>query len=109
MKEELGWDELQAMKYRAWDHHLALIALALWFSCKIKIKFSLCYPGDTILSEQLQVNVLPQISLPNIRNILQALFPVLRPSLFETQMIIVKTFVDRSRYTATRLRCQTFC
>ena len=28
-KTELGWDEFQAQKYRAWEHHLALTALAL--------------------------------------------------------------------------------
>ena len=31
-KSELGWDEWQAQKYRAWDHHLALTVLsASWF------------------------------------------------------------------------------
>jgi hypothetical protein len=28
-KSELGWDELQAHKYQAWEHHLALTVLAL--------------------------------------------------------------------------------
>ncbi len=27
-KTEIGWDEFQAQKYRAWEHHLALTALA---------------------------------------------------------------------------------
>jgi SRSO17 transposase len=27
-KDELGWDEFQARKYRAWGHHLALTILA---------------------------------------------------------------------------------
>jgi hypothetical protein len=30
-KSELGWDELQAQKYLAWEHHLALTVLASWF------------------------------------------------------------------------------
>src|SRR5512138_1624852 len=30
-KTEIGWDEFQAQKYRAWEHHLALTAAALWF------------------------------------------------------------------------------
>jgi len=29
-KSEAGWDELVARKYRAWMHHTALDALALW-------------------------------------------------------------------------------
>jgi len=28
---EIGWDELEAQKYRAWMHHAALTGLALWF------------------------------------------------------------------------------
>jgi len=30
-KSQAGWDELVACKYRAWMHHIALDALALWF------------------------------------------------------------------------------
>jgi hypothetical protein len=30
-KSEAGWDELVALLYRAWIHHTALDALALWF------------------------------------------------------------------------------
>jgi SRSO17 transposase len=30
-KSELGWDEFQAIKYRAWEHQLALTLLASWF------------------------------------------------------------------------------
>ena len=30
-KSEFGWDELQARKYRAGEHHLAMTILAAWF------------------------------------------------------------------------------
>ncbi|KJU83546.1 transposase family protein [Candidatus Magnetobacterium bavaricum] len=30
-KSEIGWDEFQAQKYRAWQHHLSLTTLACWF------------------------------------------------------------------------------
>jgi SRSO17 transposase len=33
-KSEFGWDEFQAVKYRAWEHHLALTILASWFIAK---------------------------------------------------------------------------
>ena len=35
-KTEIGWDEFQAQKYRAWEHHLALTAAALWFVAQTK-------------------------------------------------------------------------
>lgn len=37
-KSEIGWDELQAQKYRAWKHHLALTILASWFIAQTKHK-----------------------------------------------------------------------
>jgi len=36
-KSEIGWDELVAQKYRAWMHHTALTALALWFIAETKV------------------------------------------------------------------------
>ncbi|MFZ2070303.1 MAG: hypothetical protein WAV32_01600 [Halobacteriota archaeon] len=33
---ELGWDELEAQKYLAWMHHLAMTILALWFITQTK-------------------------------------------------------------------------
>ena len=30
-KSEFGWDEFQAIKYKAWEHHLALTIMASWF------------------------------------------------------------------------------
>src|SRR5207302_1823757 len=37
-KTEIGWDEFQAQKYRAWEHHLALTAAALWFVAQTKFE-----------------------------------------------------------------------
>ena len=37
-KSELGWDELQARKYLAWEHHLALTVLASWFIAANQIR-----------------------------------------------------------------------
>lgn len=45
-KSELGWDELVARKYRAWIHHSALDALALWFIASIRLRWSQQYPRD---------------------------------------------------------------
>ena len=105
-KDELGWDELQGLKYRAWKHHIALIALGLWFwfSCKIKIEFERDYPRDPALNEELGLETLPHFSLPNIRSILRVLFPFQLPSLYEMQNTIIQTFIERARSTASRLR-----
>jgi hypothetical protein len=36
-KTESGWDAFQAQKYRAWEHHLALTAAALWCVAQTKL------------------------------------------------------------------------
>jgi SRSO17 transposase len=39
-KTEIGWDEFQAQKYRAWAHHLALTAASLWFVAQTKLAWA---------------------------------------------------------------------
>jgi hypothetical protein len=45
-KSELGWDELQARKYLAWEHHLALTVLAAWFVAQTKKASATLFPGN---------------------------------------------------------------
>jgi SRSO17 transposase len=45
-KTEIGWDEFQAQKYRAWEHHLALTAAALWCVAQTKLAGVQAYPRD---------------------------------------------------------------
>jgi len=52
-KSEAGWDELVARKYRAWIHHTALDALALWFVAETKLDWVQAYPRDPALQSQL--------------------------------------------------------
>jgi SRSO17 transposase len=35
-KSEIGWDELQAQKFRAGEHHLAMTLMATWFMAQTK-------------------------------------------------------------------------
>ena len=50
-KSELGWDEFQAQKYLAWEHHFALTALALWFIAQVKLRWITQHPRDPALCE----------------------------------------------------------
>ncbi|MDJ0571074.1 MAG: hypothetical protein QNJ53_18780 [Pleurocapsa sp. MO_192.B19] len=75
-KSEAGWDELVARKYRAWIHHTALDALALWFVAQTKLDWRAAYPRDPALIEQLEVVVLPALSMANVRELLKAVLPL---------------------------------
>ena len=37
-KSELGWDEFQAQKFLAWQHHVACTVLASWFVAQTKLE-----------------------------------------------------------------------
>jgi SRSO17 transposase len=105
-KSEGGWDELVARKYRAWMHHTALDALALWFVAETKLDWSQQHPRDPELVQQLEVDVLPALSMANVREMLQAVMPLKQLSPEQATRLVVKHLVNRSRSTRSRLKAQ---
>jgi len=105
-KSEAGWDELQAQKYRAWEHHLALIILATWFVAQTKLEWTQTYARDPELARQLEVEVLPALSMANVRELLQAVLPLNQLSPEQATRLVVKHLVNRSRSTSSRLKTQ---
>lgn len=103
-KSEAGWDELVARKYRAWMHHTALDALALWFVAQTKLDWRAAYPRDPALIEQLEVLVLPALSMANVRELLKAVLPLKQLSPQEATRLVVQHLVNRSRSTSSRLK-----
>ena len=67
---------LVARKYRAWMHHTALDALALCFVAQTKLDWAQAYPRDPTLVQQLEVAVLPALSIANVGEMLQAVLPL---------------------------------
>jgi len=103
---EAGWDELVARKYRAWMHHTALTALALWFVAETKLDWAQAHPRDPQLAAQLEVEVLPALSVANVREMLQAVLPLKQLSPEQATRLVVKHLVHRSRSTSSRLKAQ---
>jgi hypothetical protein len=106
-KTEAGWDELVARKYRAWMHHTALDALALWFAAETKLDWSQQHPRDIELTHQLEVAVLPALSMANIRELLKAVMPLKQLSPEEATQLVISHLVNRSRSTSCRLKAQS--
>ncbi len=69
-KSETGWDEFQAQKYRAWEHHLALTILATWFIAQTKYDWAQTHARDPQLAQQMELEVLPALSVANVRELL---------------------------------------
>ena len=105
-KSEAGWDELVARKYRAWKHHTALDALALWFIAETKLDWARAHPRDPALAQQLEVAVLPALSMANVREMLQAVMPLKQLSPEQATQVVVKHLVHRSQSTRSRLKKQ---
>jgi SRSO17 transposase len=105
-KSEAGWDELVAQKYRAWEHHLALTVLASWFVAQTKWDWARQYARDPALLQQYEVEVLPALSMRNVRSLLRAVLPL--PQLTPEQALeqVVEHLVHRTRARRSRLRRQ---
>ncbi len=103
-KSEAGWDELQAQKYLAWVHHLALTILALWFVTQTKIDWAKQNARDPALLQLLDVDVLPELSLANVREMLRAALPLPSFSVEEANVLVVKHLVNRARSRKSRMK-----
>jgi SRSO17 transposase len=103
-KDEQGWDEFQAQKYLAWEHHAALTACALWFIATTKLSWAKECQRDPELLQQLALEVLPALSTANVREMLRSVMPLPQLSPEEAQAQVVKHLVNRSCSTASRLR-----
>jgi len=105
-KSELGWDEFQAIKYRAWEHQLALTILASWFIAETRWDWRLQFPPDNTLPSELGVDVLPNLSMANVRELLRATMPLRQLSIAEAQDLVCTHLLNRTRSRQSRLRKQ---
>jgi SRSO17 transposase len=105
-KSDLGWDEFQARKYRAWEHHFALTALASWFVAQTKLAWTQQYPRDPQLVQQLEVDALPGLSTANVRELLKAVLPLPQLTPEAAAHWVVWHLVNRARSTRSRLKAQ---
>jgi SRSO17 transposase len=103
---ELGWDELQAQKYRAWEHHWALTVLASGFIAQTQYEWAERYEQDPDWLQELEGEVLPALSFANVRSLLRAVMP-LRP--LDPQQAIdqgVEHLFNRTQSRKSRVKTQ---
>ena len=105
-KFELGWDDFCARKYLAWEHHVALTAAALWFIAQVKLGWKESYQRDPRLKKIFQLEVLPALSMANVRDLLQAALPLPRLGPAQARTLVAKHLVNRARSTSSRLKKQ---
>lgn len=102
-KSEVGWDELRAQKYPAWEHHLALTILATWFIAQTKWDWRQQHQRDPALLQELKVDQLPPLSTANIRELLRAVMPLPQLSVHRATQLVVEHLVNRTRSRKSRM------
>jgi hypothetical protein len=105
-KDELGWAEFQALKYRACEHQMALTALALWFIAETKLDWRTTYARDPELAQEMEVEVLPALSTANVREMLKAALPIPQLTPEAATQLVTQHLVNRARSTHSRLEAQ---
>jgi SRSO17 transposase len=103
-KSELGCNEFQTRKYRAWEHQLALTMLAAWFVAETRLDWMQRFAQDPALLAKYEVEVLPQLSVANIRELLRAAMPLPHSSLEEAAQLVASHLVNRTRSCKSRLK-----
>lgn len=103
-KDEFGWDEFQTRKYRAWKHQLALTILASWFVAETRLDWQKRFPPDDDLLVEYEVDVLPKLSVANVRELLRASMPLPQLSPGQAAELVVTHLVNRTRSRKSRMR-----
>jgi SRSO17 transposase len=103
-KSEFGWDEFQAIKLLAWEHQLALTILAHWFITQTRLDWARRYQRDPALLTHYEVEVLPALSVANVRTMLRAALPLPQLSPQQAADLVVKHLDNRVRSRKSRLK-----
>lgn len=106
-KSELGMADFQALKYRAWEHHLALILLASWFIAETCLDWSKESPPDPQLTQDYATDVLPRLSMSNVCELLRAALPLRQLSIQQAAALVVQHLDNRTRSRRSRLKRKT--
>ena len=102
-KSEFGWDEFQATKLTAWQHQLAFTILAQWFIVETRLDWEARCARDPQLLHHYEVDVLPALSVANVRTMLRAALPLPQLSIAEAADLVVKHLDNRTRSRKSRL------
>lgn len=103
-KSEFGWDEFQALKYRAWEHHLAFTILASWFIAETQLDWQQEHPREPTLLTDYDTDLLPALSVANVREMLRAALPLPQLSSEQAALLVVQHLDNRTRSRKSRLK-----
>ncbi|GIK42951.1 MAG: hypothetical protein BroJett011_67840 [Chloroflexota bacterium] len=104
-KSEFGWDEFQTIKYRAWQHQLALTILAAaWFVADTRLDWQARFAADPALLAQYETDVLPLLSVSNVRTLLRAALPLPQLTSEQATALVIEHLLNRTLSRKSHLR-----
>jgi SRSO17 transposase len=101
-KSELGWDEMEALKYRAYMHTLALCAIALVFMADVKMGQRMNYSPPSEVEKHLNIPKLPDLSLANVKELMKTVFPLPQLTKEEAVEKVIQILWKRSKSTESK-------
>ena len=96
--------DFQALKYRAWEHHLALTLLASWFIAETLLDWAEEFPADARLAQDYETDLLPGLSMANVCELLRASLPLRQLSIEQAAALVVQHLDNRTRSRRSRLK-----
>lgn len=103
-KSDFGWDEFQGLKYTGWLHQLALTIMASWFVTETRLDWADQYARDPHLLQQYETEVLPKLSVANVRTLLRAAMPLPQLTPHQAAELVIKHLDNRTRSRTSRLK-----
>lgn len=80
--------------------------MATWFIAQTKYDWKIQYARDPQLAQQMELEVLPALSVANVRTLLQATMPLPQLTPEQATHLVVKHLVNRSRSSRSRHKNQ---
>ena len=102
-KSQFGWDEIQTTSYNAWEHQLAFTVLAQWFITQTRLEWEKEYLRDPDLLSHYEVDLLPALSVANVRELLRAALPLPTLSPLQAASLVVQHLDNRTRSRKSRI------
>ena len=102
-KSDFGWDEIQTTSFIAWQHQLALTILAQWFITQTRLDWDETYQRDPDLLTLYDTDLLPALSVANVRDLLRAALPLPTLSPLQAAALVVEHLEYRTRSRHSRI------
>ena len=85
---------------------MALTVRAKWFITQTKYHWASTYERDPVLLEALEIDILPALSVANIRSLLRSVMPLKQLNPEQAIEKVIEHLINRTRSRRSRLKNQ---